>query len=255
MRARKALLLLALVALLPAAAGADTVLTSKSHTDAFSIMGQNQPAEDRTIQTWIGADRMARLGDKADYIVRLDQSKMYIVDHNDKTFSPIDLPVDLKKILPPEMAQMLEQMSGMMKMDATVTPTDETQKIGEWNAKKYLIGVNAMGMNIDIESWHSTDVDVDYSALAKLATHRAALQPQGGDWMKKIAEIPGYPVRQKITMKMMGTPMLSTQELVSVGEKPAPAGTYEVPGGYTEKAFDPMAQQGQRRRQPRQRQP
>jgi hypothetical protein len=252
MRTLKTWCLLALAALMPAAAGADTLLTSKSHTDAFSILGQNQPAEDRTISTWIAGDRIARLGDKADYIVRLDQNKIYIVDHNDKTFSPIDLPVDMKKILPPEMAQMMEQMSGMMKMDATVTPTDEQQRIGDWNAKKYLIAVNAMGIDIDIESWHSTDVAVDYGALRQLATHRAALQPQGGDWIRKVAEIEGYPVRETVSMKFMGTPMRMTQELVAVEEKAAPAGTYEVPAGYTEKAFDPMAQ-GQRRRQPRQR--
>ena len=251
MRTLRVLTLLALVALLPVAAGPDTLLTSKSHTDAFSILGQAQPAEDRTIQTWIAKDRLARLGDKTDLILRLDQDKMYIVDHNDDTFSVIDLPVDMKKIFPPEMAQAMEQMAGMMKMDAKVTPTDERQKIGQWNAKKYLIQVTAMGMNIDIESWHSTEVDVDYAALRNLASNRAALQPQGGDWIRKLAEIEGYPVRETVTMKLMGTPMRSTQELSSVEDKAAPAGTYEVPKGYAEKAFNPM-EQGQRRR-PRQR--
>jgi hypothetical protein len=247
MRTLRILALFAVAALLPLTAAADTVLTSKSHTDAFSIMGRQQPAEDRTIQTWLGNDRMARLGDTTDIIVRLDQKKLYMVNHEDKTFSPIDLPVDLKKIVPPEMAQVMEQMGGMMKMDATVTPTDETQKVGQWNAKKYLVAVNAMGMKMDIESWHSKDVAVDYGALQQLAENRAALLPQGGDWIRKIAEIEGYPVRQTVTMTLMRSPMRSSQELVSVDEKAAPAGTYEVPAGYTEKAYNPM-EQGQQRR-------
>src|SRR5262245_61505858 len=41
----------------PAFAG-DLVVTTSKHEDAYSMMGQNQPAKDSTEVTWIGKDHM-----------------------------------------------------------------------------------------------------------------------------------------------------------------------------------------------------
>jgi hypothetical protein len=62
-------------------------------------MGENQPAKDSTEVTWIGKDRM-RIEDGNDVtIVRTDLKKMYMLDMQAKTFTALDLPVDIEKLL------------------------------------------------------------------------------------------------------------------------------------------------------------
>jgi hypothetical protein len=50
--------------------------------------------------------------------------------------------------------------------------------------------------------------------------------------MKEMEKIKGVVVLQEGTMSMMGTDVKSSQELLEVDEKSAPAGTYEPPSGY-----------------------
>ena len=57
---KKTLIALALAALVVAPAGADTLLTLKNHQDAFEIQGQSQPAQDGTVEMWIGDNAISR---------------------------------------------------------------------------------------------------------------------------------------------------------------------------------------------------
>jgi hypothetical protein len=225
--------------ILPSLAAADTLLVQKQHTDAMSFMGREEPAKDETIEMWMGADRIARRGGAIDTVVRLDEKKLYVIDRADKTYSTISLPFDFKSLVPADQQPMMEQMEKMMTMDVTVTPTDETKRIGSWSAKKYLVTVTAMGMKMDIISWNSTDVDIDYPAYREFIKTSSALQPRS-DWMHKLASIEGYPVLQEMTMTIMGKSFGNRTQLESVSEKAAPAGTYEPPKDFTWKKFDPM---------------
>ncbi len=233
---RTALIALAVVGLaVPALA--DTQVTSKTHSDAF--MGQ--PARDETSTTWIAKDRMARLGGDASFIIRLDEKKLYMIDHSDKTYSAIDLPIDLAKYFPPEMQAQIGAMMQQMKMKAAVTPTEETKKIGEWNARRYAVAIsNAMGMKIDIDMWVSKDVDIDMSAYKDMVVNMQGLQMGFEDVSKEMMKIDGMTVLSETTMNMMGQTMKSREEVVSIEKKAAPEGTYAIPAGYKEEAFNPM---------------
>ena len=81
---RRALLALAVLAL-PLAAGADTLYTMKSHTDAFKMGGQSQPAKDETVKVWVSGDRLRRDEGEQSMILRMDKNRLYVVDHEDKT--------------------------------------------------------------------------------------------------------------------------------------------------------------------------
>ena len=131
----KRLLVLALAASVAATglAGADTLITTKQHQDAFAMA--NRPAKDTTQTTWLAKDRLRITGGDADILVRADQKKLFILDPSAKTGMVVDLPVDVGKIFPAEMKPVFEAM----KMAVKVTPTDETQKIGAWTARKYLV--------------------------------------------------------------------------------------------------------------------
>jgi hypothetical protein len=87
------------------------------------MMGQTQPAKDSTEITWIGKDRMrVEEGDRVT-IVRADQKKMYVLDAKAKTYSVLDLPVDIKKYVPAEAAKMMEPMMETNHWKTTPEPT------------------------------------------------------------------------------------------------------------------------------------
>jgi len=226
-------------AVLPAVAAADTHLIQKQHTDAMSLMGHDEPAKDETIETWMSKTSVARRGGSIDMIARFDEKKLYVINNPDRAYSVIALPFDFKSLLSPEQQPMAEQMEKMMAVDVTVTPKDETKQVGKWATKRYDLTVTGMGMKMDIVNWVSKDVGVDRDTYKEFIGSMANLQMRS-DWMKKLAEIDGYPVEQDMTMTIMGKPIRSHSELVSVDERAAPAGTYEPPAGYTERKYDPM---------------
>jgi len=68
------------------------------------------------------------------------------------------------------------------------------------------------------------------------------LNPMFKDAMAELEKMEGITVLQKFSMTMMGAEQKFQEEVISVEKKDAPAGTYELPQGYTKKAYNPYAQ-------------
>jgi len=238
---KKTLIALALAALVAAPAGADTLLTLKNHQDAFEIQGQSQPAQDGTVEMWIGDNAIAR--DDASSRVVLTGDKLYLIDRSAKTYSVLDVPVDLASLLPEEMAAKLAEVRDQATISADVTPTDETKKVGDWMAHRYDVTMsNKMGLSVNQVIWASEEVGVDASAYNKLTGSLAELQPGGSTWVSALSAMKGFPVLRETTMQLTPEVAVTTTEaLESVETKDAPAGTYAPPEGYTEKEFKPGA--------------
>jgi hypothetical protein len=239
-------LALAFLLTVPAAmAGADTLLTLKSHTDTPAMLGQNLNGSDKTVTVWVGPNRVRRDDGNATAILLFDQKKLFIVDHQDKSYTAIDLPVDFKKLLPGLQGEALyKEMSATARMDAKVTKTAETKKIGAWNAQKYHVELKNPTIRVVTDMWVSKDVGVDTNVLRQMQLSMASLQPGALDWVKKMQEIDGFPVRQESTISF-GAPRdtKTREELVSVEKKDPPANTFAPPAGYTQKPFaNPAAQ-------------
>ncbi|HSL83110.1 MAG TPA: DUF4412 domain-containing protein [Thermoanaerobaculia bacterium] len=225
------------------AAAADTKLEMKSHTDAFQMMGQNQPARDSDVTFWIAPDRVVRDDGTGAFIYRGDQDKLYVVDHEQKSYSVLSLPVDFLALMPAEMRAQMEGFLQQMSLNATVTPTDETQEINGWSARRYDVSMaNGMGMKIDSTVWATTEIDADLDAFKGLYAAMGSLQPGGQDAVAEMMKIEGVPVLTETTVSGMGSSFSSKDELLSASQAEPPAGTYEVPEGYTENEFNPMAQ-------------
>jgi len=222
---------------------ADYFIKKLRHTDAVTIMGQTQPAKDEEGSTWMGKDRMRQdEGTNKSTIVRFDLQKIYIIDHLQKTYSEIDLPIDFEKILPDQAKQMMQ----MMKVTPKVTKTEETQKIKDWNCVKYLVDIDMqmMGMNMPMkmEMWVSKDIGIDIKLYEKFTGQLLSLQPMFKDFTEEFKKMDGYPVLTLTSMEMMGSQTKSREELVSVEKKDAPAGTYDLPEGYTKTEYNPFEQ-------------
>ena len=75
-------LVLAIALLLPA----DVYIKTNVHTDAFAMMGQNQPAKDEVMEQWVGNNQLVnKTGDKI-MIMDMNKNLMYIVNPKDKSY-------------------------------------------------------------------------------------------------------------------------------------------------------------------------
>ena len=229
------------VLLSPSVAKADILVKKKKHTDAMSIMGQTQPAKDEEVETWLAKDKMRQdEGDGKVYIMRFDLNKAFYIDYTKKTYSEVDMPIDLEKALGPQAQQMME----MMQSSATFTDTGEKQKIKNWNCRKYLIEINismmGMSMPLTMEIWASEDLGIDMDMYKKFYKETLSLNPMTKDIAEDFQKMKGFPVVTKVSMSMMGAEMKYQEEVIAVEKKAAPKGTYDVPQGFTKVAFNPM---------------
>ena len=239
MFARKTLGAVFVILLTAGAAVADIKIVKMNHRDGFTMMGQTQPPSDVEQTTWISADRMHMdQGDTAT-IVRADIGKLIVVNHADTTYSILDLPIDLEKLLPPEMAKGFLEM---MTFEVTVTPTDEYKTIGDWKVRLYKMTMTSKMMSAEATMWATTDVDLDQDAYRHLHEEMVSLQPGMADAAREMRAIKGIVIEQETIMTMMGnTTVKSSDTTVSIEELDPPAGIYDPPANYTEKTFDFMA--------------
>lgn len=231
---KKILVGLILVACATPAYAADVYIKSRTHTGAMEVMGQKVEATDVDTEVWIGGTKMASVTKDASFIVDLDKNVAFLVNHATKSYVESALPLDFAKLLPPEAAPML----GMMQMSATVAPTTETKTIGKWACTGYDMTINMMGMPLKVRIWASTQVPFDYAQFqAKMMP--AVLQGQmrlNEASVAEFAKIKGYQIASETNGEMMGAKINSTTEVLEMVEKPAPAGVYAPPAGYTKKA-------------------
>lgn len=238
---RTALVVTGAVLAVAGSATADLKVVKAQHTDSFTVMGRETPAMDQEQTSWIGSDRtQVDSGDRTT-IIRLDTNKLFLVNHDEKTFNVFDLPVDIEEFMPPGMA---EQMKAMMTFDVTVTPSDETKTVGDWKVRRYDIEMTSQMVNTAMTVWATKDLEMDHEAFYNLYEHLNSLNPGLADLAKEMRKVDGFVIEQQTvsTMPMMGEASINrTETTVSAEDVEPPPGTYEVPDGYTEKPFDFMA--------------
>jgi len=244
---RKAVFLgLAVLVGLAAAAApalADVYMKQKVHTGAFQMMGQSQPEKDEIMVFWMAPNKARTDSESgaASMLFLTDKKVLYMIDHAKKTYA--EMPLDFDKMLGQAADQagggeeQAQQMAGMMKgmfgnMSAKVTETAETKKIGNWNCRKYLIDID-MGMGkTQSEAWTTEDLKVDTSMAFTMANAMMAAMPGFDKIIAEMKKLKGVVVYQTSKVNMMGAEVVSTTELLECTEKPAPAGTYDLPAGY-----------------------
>ncbi len=242
MFARRILTTLFTVLMIAGSATADLKVVKMTHRDGFTVMGQTQPADDHEQTTWIGDDRMLMEQGSSATIVRLDTNKLIVIDHTEKSYSVLDLPINLDSLMP---AGMAEQMKTMMTFEVTVTATGESKTVGEWKTQRYEMKMTSKMMSMEMTMWASPHPAFDQEAYFNMAEHMASLQPGMAKVAKEMHKVKGLVVEQEgvMTMTMMGDISVNTSERTSSIEKiDPPAGIYDPPADYTEKPFDFMAQ-------------
>ncbi len=224
-----------LLLVLAAPAGAQDVLVRvKTHSDAMTIGEQSQPARDEMAEQWFSDGKMAQNSQATGLIIDLVKSTAYIVNHADKSYVPVAVPIDITTVLPPE----AQQMASMMQMTATVTPTTDTKTIGSWPCTGYDATLTVMGMPLTLRVWATKSVPASLLAFSAKVMPALLLSQMrlAEESVKEFAKIQGFQIATELTADMMGARMRTTTETVEIIEKAAPAGTFEPPTGYTRKA-------------------
>lgn len=218
-----------ILALATASFAADTYVKQKFHQDAMAMAGQ--PAKDDINHIWIADTKMAMHGPDQSIIINLDIKKMFWISHKGKSYVEMDLPLDMSKYIPAQMAQMMGSVT------VKVNPTGETKTIGQWKCDGYDVTINVMMMEMKQKIWSSTDVPFDWKAYNEkmLPQFTQAMSMMGGDTFEEFKKIKGFQIRTDMTMNMMGTEIKNWTEVEEMSDKSAPAGTYDPPAGYTKK--------------------
>ena len=230
---KKLCVFFSLVLMLAAFASADIYIKSKSHTDAFAVMGQSQPAKDQITEQWMGDDRFAFINPDMSIVVDMKKNLLYWINHGNKTYIESPLPFDFAKIVDPQMAQMMSQM---MKMTVTVTPNNQTKTIGQWKCSGYDVAVNMMMMPMKMSVWASTDVPFDQDKFMKLYANVLKAQLRLDDAaVNEMMKVKGYWIATDMNAEVMGAKMHNTTEVLEISKKSPEASVYAVPAGYAKK--------------------
>lgn len=217
--------------------GADTLITTKSHTDAMPMA--QKPASDEVQTQWIAKDRYRMNAKGSGILVRMDQKKLYVIDDAGKKAQWADLPLDFAKMVSPDKAAAINAMMAQAKMTATLVPTGETKKIGPWTARRYRIEMKSpMGMTMNWDVWATRDVKLDYTVFKQMVANVQGLNPTMSDFAREFMKIDGCPVLTEMKMNVMGASFGQRDEVTAIEDKAPPAGTYEVPQGYALEKLD-----------------
>ncbi|MBN2543290.1 hypothetical protein JXI42_10535 [bacterium] len=232
---KKLTLILVMIILSATFLRADVYIKTTTHTDAFEIAGTEQPAKDNVNEQWIGENKFASIHANQKTIIDLEKQKMYIIYPETESYVEAELPLDMAKLLPEQVAQMMN----MMKMTAKVTPNGESKQIGEWACTGYDIEISGMMMEMKMTSWATTDVPFDWQRYASEFLP-GMMQTSGQmffeeDAFNELKKIEGIQVASEMTMSIMGQDVNTTTNVQEISKKPAPDGTYTVPENYTKK--------------------
>jgi hypothetical protein len=238
---KKALLALIVVMAVALLLPADVYIKTNVHTDAFEMMGQKQPAKDEVTEQWVNNNQLFNRQGERVTILDMNKNIMYIVNLKEKNYVEATLPLDMAKLLPPEAASM----ASMMKMTVKVAPNGQARKIGQWNCSGYDVDMSMMMMKMKMVIWASTDVPFDWKMFSKMYTNVSKMQFMDDASIAEFTKIKGFQIGSEMSMDMMGSKMKVTSQVVEIAQKPAPAGIYSVPAGFTkEKTLSMKDMQG-----------
>jgi len=247
---KKTLILLVMLVMftLAATVSADTYIRQATHQDGFQMQGQTMEPSDDTTITWLVKD-MARSDSKEGTIIwRTDKDMVYMLDNEKKTYSemPLSKLGDMKAMMgledmSEEEAKMMEQqmapMMAMMQVSVTVTPTEETKKVGDYNCKKYVVDMKVGMMNMKSDFWVSKDFEMDYEAFKNLNLSQMLFMPGADKVIEEFEKMDGFIVMSE---GVVNNTIKNSTKVLEVTEKDAPEGNYEIPEGYKKEKFSPM---------------
>ena len=220
---------------------ADSYFKQVVHSDAYEMMGQKQPEKNDTTVLWLADGKScAQTGSESAVIFDGDKGVMYMVDHEKKEYVVISMDLfggseggDEAKGQSDEVKKMMAMAQAMMgSVEVKVTPTDETKKIGDWEATKFDVEMSMAMMKMNQVMWATEDIEIDYAMFHAVSGGAMAQMPGFDKIVEQMKQVKGMPVLTVATVSMMGNDLVTTTELIEYAEKDAPDGIFDVPDDY-----------------------
>ena len=216
----------------------DSCIKEKLHTDSYYYGGVVQPAEDSEREIWIGEKKLCTLRDNWKIILDIKVNRMYIVNRQDSSYVESGLPFEWSKVVSEELVGMLK----IFETKGSVKQTGNKKKIGIWDCQEYEVNSYIMyqGSKVnetDSKIWASTDVLSDMENFTQLIRTMRKFANYDSSFIDQFDKIAGYQVSSESLFYPKGFSVASNQKVIEVFEIDPPAGTYEVPAGYTKKEY------------------
>jgi hypothetical protein len=135
----------------------------------------------RTRRSRSGSAPTARRDDgRSAAVLRLDQRKLYLVDHASRTYAALDLRRTGNGWTAPAASSGPFGGADSWRFHARVEPTGETRKVGSWQAKRYRVVLTSevAGDRTRLDWWTAPDLAIDDAPLRTLLRLLAAASVQ-----------------------------------------------------------------------------
>ncbi len=235
---RKSILIMALVLAGSVSLQAETCITTREHTDASYHHGTVDPATDSEREVWVGDGRMASIGEDYHLIFDFEGNKLTIIQFRDTSYVEAELPLDMTKIVAPEMVQRL----AMFPTTGEVKPLDKKKDIGGRECVCYMVGswIDYMGTRFretERTSWVTTDLPFDISLLEPYYDAVFRMNNFSDEYLEARKAVKGLEILSESIQYSEGQANKSTAEVLKIEEKDPPEGVYSIPEGFVKKDF------------------
>ena len=191
---------------------------------------------------YFSGNAMKQASDNGDFIIRLDQNKMIMVDHKKKTYSEMTFD-QMEQMLQKSMAnsgmsqeqmEAMRQIMGQTVGSVSVTPQGAGETIAGYATEKYLVKIPPM--ELELSNTPDLAIPAEYYDAIKLATPKNPMFDMSKmyDEMKKVK---GMTLKSVMSMKMMGMNITTTTVVKSVEKGAIPASVFDPPAGYKAAPF------------------
>ncbi len=215
---------------------ADVYVKIENHTGEYYRGGMIVPAEDDSSEMWIAGKKLAFITDTLKLVIDLEKNLFTMVTLSDNGYFQGELPLDFGKFLPEQEAGQV----AMYKYQGSVKKLDQKKKVGQWNCQGYEIlnWVPYQGGKVnerDMVAWVTTEVPCDLKTLNEMTRHLLTLSNFTDELITDLMTIEGLRIAADSVSYNEGIAITTTERVVVLEEKDAPAGTYGVPAGGVKK--------------------
>jgi hypothetical protein len=227
--------------LFASAAMADSHWVLRRTADHFETEGRaSAPAKNSKIELWSAADRVRRDDSRSALILRLDQKKLYLVNHSERVYTAAEVQQKRGRWTMTAAPAIPEQIRQVWQLKAKIEPTGEIRKVGSWQAERHRVVLSneaGTGGRTQLDWWVAPNLRKEDGALRTLLRLQASFDVSGDAWMTSLLALPGVPVLFEKAEKLPDVEVKTREELESVEEGEAPAGIYDPPAGYRQLDF------------------
>lgn len=221
---------------------ADNFIKQVTHIKSYEMMGQRTPEKFDTTTIWMSKDKSyAELNKFNGVLYDLQTGDFTVLNHSKKEFSKFSMGLltSDENNDNPDIKQM-QQMAKMMtkNMTVSVTPTDSSKKVGNWNTKLYVVDVNMQMMPMKQKLWVTDELNIDYAMYRSISNAMMSLMPGFEKIFEEMKKINGVAVEMDQTVTVMGVEIGSSTQILEYSQKEAPEGIYEIPEGFKEVSLD-----------------